>query len=459
MTITLSLVYGGTTVALNASGVTLMAYAPKPGSASSGVDKSGIKKAVDTAEVMITGATVAAVLTLKESIEAALFQAEEYQERKTGERVYVHFLPEGASDTRRAEVLSGRLTLDEGALEAWQWGAKKVRAAVIFERIGEWESTTETAVPLTNGNGTNNTSGLNVFNCNDGSGSSPNVRHNYVAIGSTAILGNLPSACRIEMTNQYNSASRMYNVWLAQNVFSDPANFQHMLEGEAVSYGGSNSASASYSGGYTRSFSWAGDTQAIMARWLLNGTYLSRSAGRWFKILAAFGADPGAGIKLQCKITFPAGTPITVVASSQEVTLATYGRLQDIGTLQIAPWLAGETSLTDVDLTLYARKVGGGAIAIDYLQVTPLDGYRLLVPRGYGAAYTIRLVDDGIGKVVWTDGWTPAGKTGHYTTSGDALMLYPGRAQRIYFLQSGDSGDIAITRLLNVKIFYRARYA
>jgi hypothetical protein len=448
----LSIVYGSTTIDLDTSSTVLLQFTPKP--------PAGKESISETAEVLITGANVAAVSSQISAIQTAFWQAKNYQDTKRGERVYVHFLPSGASDTRRAEILNGRLVMDNDALQAVQWGAKKVQAAVIWERVPFWESTTETAIPISNGNGTNTTSGLNVFNCNDGTGTSPTKKNNYVDIGAGVILGNAPAPFRIEMTNQYNSASRLYNIWLAHNVFSSPTNFQHILEAESVSYGlgGGNSASSGYSGGYTRSFVWAGDVQTGIARWALDATYLSRAAGQWFKVLAAFASSPGSGIKLQCKVTFPSGTPLTEVSASQEITLNAFAQMQDIGTLQIPPWLIGETSLEPVDLMIYARKVGGGSIGLDFVQITPLDGYRILVPRGYGAAYQVRVADDGMSGQVWTDGWSGAGKTGHYTTVGDKLQLLPGKAQRLYFLQNSDTGGISISRQLSVKLYYRPRY-
>jgi len=297
---------------------------------------------------------------------------------------------------------------------------------------------------------------LNVYNCNDGDGTSPNKRNNYVEIGAASVVGDLPAPARLEMTNQFNSANRLYNIWLGHNVRSTPDLFQHMIEGESASYGGSDVVNAAYSAGKLRTFTWAVDTQTIIARWALDTTFLNRANKRWFKILAGFTNGISAGIRLQSKITFPSGTPLTVVASSQEVVTTT-SRIQEIGELQIPPWLLSSGDLSAVDLTLYAKKTGGGSVSIDYLQITPVDGYRVLMPRGYGAAYQVRVVDDGISDQIWTDGWSGGGKTGHYTAVGKNLKLVPGELQRIYFLQNGDTGDIDITRLLNVKAFYRPR--
>lgn len=450
MTITLDIVAGATTVNLNSGGKLLMKYVPK-------TDERGLGTIVESAEIFISGTSVSDFLSKREAIETLLAQAAEYQETKRGDRVYLHFLPDGASDTRRSEILRGHLVLDEQALEAWQWGSRRVRANVVYERRGYWEAASESVLGLTNGNGSGVTAGLKVYNCNDGSGSSPNKRNNYVEISGASVVGNLPADCRILLTNTYNDSARLNNVWVAHNVYSDPSNFQHFLEGEAVSYGGTNGASASYSGGYYRQFTWTGDYQQIIARWLLDTTFLNRAGGRWFKLLAGF-AGVVSGIKLQAKLTFPAGTPLTVVSSSQEVTLSDK-KIQDIGTLQIPPWLPGETNFAPIDLSLYARKTGGGSFSLDYLQISPLDSYRILTPRGYGAAYNVSICDDGMGQVTWTSGWAGGGITGHYTGVGERVRLFPGRTQRLIFLQRNTSGNIPIDATMSVRVFYRARWS
>jgi hypothetical protein len=320
-----------------------------------------------------------------------------------------------------------------------------------MRRKNFWKGT-EAQLPLTNGNGTDDLTGLSVYNCGDGSGTAPNIRHNWVQIDGADVLGNQPAPLRLELTNAYESSARLYNLWTALNSESDPVNFGHILEGESAS-GGTTVANTYCSNGNYQSFTWTDSIQGILGRWALDTTYLNRAGGNYFKVLAAFANAPTAGTRLQCKVTFPSGTPLTVVGSSQEVGLST-AKIQDIGTIQLPPWLVGAGDLAPVDLTIYRRKTGGGSLSLDYLQITPIDGYRVLRPKGYGASYTIRVVDDGINEYLYTDGWTPSGKTGHYVGTGERLRLMPEKTQRIYFLMSGDTGDVSIERQLTVKAFY-----
>jgi hypothetical protein len=408
----------------------------------------------ETVEIVLEGSQANMLADIR-LIEGWLADAEQNQaERLVHDRIFLEWDINDSSTWYRSEILRGRIERGR-TFRHLRLGA--VTLGIVITRKNFWEGP-EAQIPLTNGNGTNNTSGLNVFNCNDGSGTSPNRRHNYVEIASAAVGGTLPAPLRLEMTNNFDSASRLNNLWIAQNIFSDPANFDHRIEGEATAQGGTTQSDSGSSGGNYRQFTWAGDTQVLIGRWVLSTAFLNRARGRWFKILARMLSSIPTDCRLQCKITFPTGVPLTPVAISQEVLINSYDTLQEIGTVQLPPWLVTASGdLAPVDLSLYARRPGGGTLNLDWMQVTPLDGYRQLVPRGYGAAYQVRIVDDGIEQSLWTDGWSPAGKTGHYTSIGEPPLLQPSRLQRIMFLQSGNTGDSNITRVLSVKAFYRPR--
>jgi hypothetical protein len=417
----------------------------RPGNA--GRDEEEIS---DQAEVVWLGGR-SLVMNNIGQLERFFNQARERKERPSLDKIYVE-RDLGDAVWWRSEIVEGSVLVEADGLDAL---ARKPQANINIIRKNYWESA-EAQIALSNGNGTNNTSGLVIFNCSDGVGTSPNVNHNYASIAAGVINGDAATPVRLEMYNNYNSASRLYTVWMAHNVESDPLNFQHILEAENAAFGGTDTVANGYSGGKTRGYSWSGDSQTLIGRWALDMNYLNRAGGEWFKVLAVLSGPPTAGIRLQCKITFPSGTPLTVIGSSQEAALGNR-QICDIGALQIPPWLAGAGNQTPVDLCLYARRVGGGSLGIDFLQITPLDSYRVLEPAGYGAAYGITVVDDGINNVLYTDGWSPGGKTGHYVGIGNPILLKPSKAQRIYFLMMGDTGGVGIARTMSIKAFYRPR--
>lgn len=445
MTLVLTLQNDIDTIALNSSPSIVLNYVPE-------YSLSGV--VTETIEILLRD-TAVNMRAFVERIEKALVLADGYTRDRHGKRLWLLYQhASGMMPTLRSPVLRGRVELDRGT-QRIGWTSKSVKLAIIIERESWWEETTDTAVPLTNGNATRTTSGINVYNCNDGSGTPPNKRHNYVEILGSDISGNIPGACRLEMTNKYNDSSRTYDIYVAQNVFA-PSSLAHIIEGESTTFGSAISNSGC-SGGAYRQLTWSGDSQVIIALYNLSSSFVSDAKGYYYKIFCRFASTPQSNTYLQAALTFPQNAPVTVLQQSPEVKLS-LETLQEIGTMQIPPWLVGQSDLYPLDLTLRARRSGGGTLNIDYIMFCPLNGYRAYIPQGYGLAYDTRLVDDGIADALYTDGWTPSGKTSHYSAVGERLMLHPSVTQRLYFLQANGTGGSEITRVLNIKLYYRARY-
>lgn len=443
MSITLKLIDDAATeVDLNGSGVTLLdGYYPE-------VSIDLTQKIGDSFEVVIAG-TSSEINDAVREINRCFQYAEENSVGALG--MWLNFAIDGGS-AWRSRVYRGIITYNSKLDFYYRRG--KLRATIFIERDPFWEGP-ETQIPLTNPNGKDNITGLNVYNSNELVGKSPYNKANYVQIAADDIVGDLSAPCRLEMVNNYNDADRLWDVFISHNVRATPESFDHWLEGEDAADGGTKTSSALASGNYYQAFTSTGDTQSRAGYWTLNSAFLGYAKSRWFKLLARFMSDPD-GIRVQTKIMVPSGTPLTVVESSQEVLL-TSSRLQEIGELQIPPWLMNSTALQAVDLCLYAQKTGGWTINLDYIQLCPVDSYRKLHPIGYGTSYEDRLIDDGINDQIYTDDGSGLDKTGHYIATGNRLLLVPNKVQRIYFVQTGSSGDTDISRVLSVKAHYRPR--
>lgn len=403
----------------------------------------------ETIEVRINGAYSVVQAKLRD-INRMLVYASENKIGPFG--VWLKFAMNDTDDLWRSRVYGGMIDYD--AKMAYYLKRSQLKIGLILERDGFWEGP-EAQIPLTNGNGTNNTAGLNVYNCNDGTGTSPNKKNNYVEIAAASVGGDLPAPVRLEMTNQYNDAILLNQIRVGHNVNSTPDLFQHFIEGESASYGGTSNASAGASGGYYRNFSWAGDSQVQIGRWSLDSTFLNRANRNYFKIIGGFLLNFAAGIRLQFKLMYTVDSPLTVISESHEV-VTTGEKMQEIGELQIPPWLLPAGTSAGLSLALYAKKTGGGSLGIDYLQLTPVDGYRLLSPIGWGISYQQKVVDDGIYDAIWKE-YTGGEKAGIMKSTGNPIRLLPNKLQRFYLLQASQNGDIIIDRLLNVKAFYRPR--
>lgn len=420
------------------------------------VPSNGNGTVTETLQMMISGTSQSDVESKIQSIEKVIRLTEQYQSNLQGLQLWLQFQPDGLSNLLRSPVVAGRVVLDKSTLD-YGWGLKKVRISVILEREAWWETTTDIEVPLTNANGTNVIGGINIANCNDLSGSVPNKRCNYVQIAGADVGGNMPARFRLEITNTYDSSERLANIWVGHNLFSAPASFNHIIEGESAIFGGTN-VSGSYSGGYAINFAIPSGSLSLLGIWQLSSALLANAGGRWFKIMAILSSDATSEIYVQSRVTFPSGSPLTVLMQDQEIGLRAGVKYQEIGTLQLPPWLVEASSIETLDLSLYGRKNGGGNLYIDYLILMPADQMRQFRPSGYNIQYTWKLVDDGINKQLYV--LTDENKKASYIMElGDKLYLEPGRTQRLYFLMSGDTGGVAINRTATVRMYYRQRYA
>lgn len=512
--IQLTITYDGNTIDLQAAGYTVLnEYLPN-------TDEGDT--VTDQVDLCVVGTSVADVQAKIQAIARAFDYAAKHT--KGPEAAYINYAPVLGVATWRSRLLAGRPLLSTGFY-------RKLRDfkgvfSIAFTRQPYWEGP-ETTAAISNPIGTDNTTGLRVYNpdlrynastisfdatgkkildsgnglihfatgttihvfgstsnngtftvatggtaafvvvseslTDEAAGDSVTILGepcNYVDIDGSDIEGDLPAAARIEMTNAYNDSNRLYNVYLWEQHSNDPAGVDLVLQGEDADYVNTETAYSSVllSGGAGKRSTWTGDTATWIFSWILSSATLAKLAGHNYKVLLRVGDKVGlTNLKIQVRVNFPSGTPSTVVDQGPEVTLNNTNYLFEIGMVQLPPWLPGEDDCAPLDLYLYGRQTGGGNIHVDCIQLCSVDGYRILKPRGYGTGYNVKVVDDGFDKLIYTDGWAVAGKTGHYVGYGEQLMLHPNKDQRIYFAQTGDTADSDIARALDVKIVYRPR--
>ncbi len=404
---------------------------------------------VETINVGVRGATLAELVGVVQEINRLLDYARLHPSGAEG--VWLNFAADVDQEVYRARVTDGAVRYNAKLLRDWR--TKKMTIGLIVERAPYWEGA-ETQIPLTNANDEDNITGLTVWNHNDATAG----HENFVEIAAADVAGDLPAACRIEIENTYNNATRAYTYYIGQAWQSGwPGETTlNVLEAEDADYPTTgNSSNAGYSGGATKALALPA-TAGYIARWDLSTDVMTACKGQWFRLMAGFTSAPAAGTWIKMKLTFPAGSPLTVVAESPWMQMDGVNTLQEIGTLQIPPWLPGETNLSNLTLALYGYLAATGNQGLDYIQLFPMDGFRKLTPLGYGLGYQAKLIDDGIAGNLYAD-WGGE-KSGYYVGTGE-IKLQPGKAQRLYFLCTSQTGGSGIDRTGSVKMFYRPRRA
>lgn len=381
------------------------------------------------------------------AVEALFAQAIHRSNTGKGAAVYVEYDPDDGGTPWRSEISYGRITLADGAEKLHRIGVSQ--GLVSWRRKFYWEGA-ETELALYNPSVVSKQTGGVTVECT----TDTTPYYNYVDIDGGDVDGVIPSPLEISLFNSYNVVPRTYNMHLAANIFAEPATFDHILEGEDADYiagGAAATVDANSSEGEYQVATWAGDAYTRIFSWDLNTVYLNKCKGYRFRILGRLVAGTSSGVRAKLRITF-AG--VTTVLETPSVALDE-DTVQDFGVVRLPPWLRGSESAYQVRLDIYAQKTGGASVYLDFIQVTPVDGYRVLNPQGYGVDYQWTLVDDGVDDLLYVA--ISGARAGYYAGRGDRLVAWPGRDMRIYFLCDTSTADVQVARTHTMRVYYRPR--
>lgn len=282
---------------------------------------------------------------------------------------------------------------------------------------------------------------------------------NWVSVTGADVGGDLPAATLLHIQNIYNDTDGTDFIWIGQN-YTDPANFSHLLECELAGTGATAIFShRDTSNGQYNQTTVASGSEIDLFIWTLTTAQLNAAAGRWFKALLRdlIGTNLRY-FKFRLELRYGG---VAIWRGGQVLTDSNYSTsIRDLLTFQLPPGMGGQTGMGDLDLVLTGEQSTGSAkmISLDYLQLTPVDGYRFLAHLGPGVEYLRRVVDDGITPVLYEDDNNGTERVPTLVGQGSPIMLQPGRTQRLYFLSHGNSGySSSIIRTLGIKLYYRPR--
>lgn len=369
--------------------------------------------------------------------------------------VYLQYRTDSTETYYRSPILNANPGIEPGSMETLNFDCGGVEYYFDFERRNWWESTSETQVPVSTSAVARTTNAVTLYNpWNNAAG----AYQHYAHIDCADVLGNLPAATRIEITNTYNNANGLSFIWIGQN-FTRPDDFISVIEAEdavgvtpVAAVGG-----ASHDAYVTQSL--ANGSEGDLLTWQLTANDLSFAAGRWYKALLRFQIEANstfAQYRLQLEYNSIAIWKGPLVSLDTNYSLA----IRDILTFQMPPSLAGLANLGALDLVLRGYQTTGAAIdlKIDCLILLPVDGYRLINGVLGAAEYNRRVIDDGITPILYEDDGSGAGRIPTWIGYSTPIMLQPNRTQRLYFITHSEAGGTApIVQTISVKIYYRQR--
>jgi hypothetical protein len=403
--------------------------------------------APDVAETMvlyITGSTTAQVQARRAALDLLLDKANLRTRWGIGPAIYLQVQWDGDAGTYRAELYEYRPEDQEDTLRLWPNRAPTINLSI--RRAAEFERTDLVQIPATNGNGTNNTSGLTVYSHDDGGAGNDS----YIQFAAGDVLGNLPTPLVLELTNNTGSTVQYEQILLACNAFSDPANFGHVLQAEvALASGGSvlSDSSCSNTGMVQRTF-----TTADSQQYNLTQTLLQDAQGHEFHLLARFKSRT-ADVYVRPSIYDPTGTYPFWTGSEVHLPLLS-APVADLGVIPLPPG-GYSANYGAMRLRLEWRTATSTTIETDFFAFFPAGTFRklkVLSAVGNGS----KVVDD-----------PPAGRA-YIATSGGVetpavapqgmqLLVWPNTLQRVYFAWSLANLTAPVTQTLSVKAWHRPR--
>lgn len=377
---------------------------------------------------MLLRDTIANIQAAASAISRILEQAAVYDEQQLGEQIFLEGTLDG-SNWRRSPVVGG-VVLGYDIDSAIRSGFAQI--VFMVERKDYFDGPV-TNVPLTNPNGTDVTTGLRIYNCNDGAVVDTSYhRHNYVEIdGANDVLGDLPASCKVRVVGE--SLNRIYMGLGWANVQS----INLCMEDEFVI--GSRVANSNCSGGY-----YCHDDEA----WTDTITSGDESINWFLPVIRA--RITGTNVPMEYYTTY--GQHKTVYLT-QETYSATDWQLYPL------PVIRAPAAGPNMMIQLIHLFTNGNHQDADFTQLLPVNFWRIGIRADDGAVAN-EFCDDGLSELHYFSG----GASSRYPTYayGPGIFLQPGKTQRLWVLRQivkyGYSDSSSINMVADITITYRPRF-
>jgi hypothetical protein len=328
----------------------------EPGSEPRATEEVGLR-----ADLNLVGTREEIEITV-ETINRQLEQAIRAQEDRAIDKVYIE--ANTGSGWMRSEIVDGVLEVDTKYYD--RLNRNHVPASLLITRKNWWEGA-EIALPIGNIN-----NGV-VLNCNDGTGTAPNVRTNAATITANLIKGDLPTPARLEIKNQYSRA--IGSLWVGLNKTRPNWLSGWMLEAENAIGVTPVSAAGASGGAVAQGQLSYGSAQPIL-KWALDNALITMMRGQRLRLLLRpYYLGAYSVFKHKLKIT----SGVTVVYETDWIRPSAYYARHwlDMFDVRMPPWLEGKTNLDGLTLELWATptRAGTWTWAFDDLMMFAQDGF------------------------------------------------------------------------------------
>lgn len=351
--------------------------------------------------------------------------------------LYLWFTAELGSTPIGSRIMHGRLeALGSGSSDRIH-GYQGLKLRLVRDK---WLAEVVSGVRLQNANGSDNVSGLTVYNHSD-NGSHVNtadVRGEYVG-------GSQPVPARVVIDGGSVDPRRIGKIVLSggTDLWDAAGAFNHVLEGESAAAGAgctamSTVSSLTASGGYYQNLQWTATTEVAVCRWSISGVQLGWLRGRGVKPAARFHSLPPANTRLRWKIL--SADSGSVLDQSSQVVLNSASQLQVLPAFfppvpaSLAPFQG-----CLLEAWLECPTAGTKQIDLDFVHLFPLENFTVFEPLG-GLDQNSSLVMDWAEGECYSESNLSGERTVTHQAAGEPLVLIPERNHRIYLVYETDPG-------------------
>lgn len=305
----------------------------------------------------------------------------------------------------------------------------------------------EIALPLSNTSGAGLTSGLTLYNHDDGS-----LGHdNWFDVNLQAVGNFWQLPLRLEITNT-TTGEPLADFWLGSMALPASGSLPNLVFEAEDGVGGVVLTNAGCSSGRYCRYDWTGSGWHSLESWAISALDVSRLQGvGLLPLLRFFSAPAEAGFSLRWEMLVD-GNPVWLgPASDLDLGQASL-RMEPLS----IPW--GDLPLRSFAmghrLVLQAFHIGTGAHRLE------LDDFLLLPQQTFGAYHAVgvlkqnaSLIDDASRQAVWSESGGLELTT--HLRVGPGHRLQPGSIQRFYCFQRELNRAAPITRTVRVRAWYR----
>lgn len=387
----------------------------------------------ETLNLLLIGTNGPNLQSLNDAVESLFVAARRRTYESIAPRVFITLQVDGEANAWRAEIIDGRWKPDRSFLDAWY---SNTASGQLYVTHRPWEGAYKELQLSSATQGTPATGGRTVTN----------GANNWVQVDSAQVNGVLPALVELQLTNTSGVAVGYRNFYLSVNATSDPANFSHIVEGEAYRSGfGTTSTGSGNSGNAYNHYTF---TNTGQMQWDLSASLMQKTRGRTFRLLARL---PGWGVgDVYVRPVLLDSFGLITLDLDDEIHLPNLANpIIDLGELSL-PNGAYYTGYGGTVLGLQVRASGAASVDVDFIQLTALDSYQTIAQRGYSIVNNGTIFFNNIENIFHTGGATI------FTPLTGPLTLLPRATQRIHIMYD-EGTNMNVSRSMSVRAFIRER--